>query len=99
MKGMKEVAARTGTLSINSDNIFPIIKKWLYSEKEIFLREITSNACDAVTKLRRLVSLGQAHDLDLSDAKIVVRLASSLKVIMVNADPKNTIIPTITAFT
>ncbi len=63
-----------GGISIELEHIFPIIKKWLYSEKEIFLREITSNACDAVTKLRRLVSLGQAHDLDLSDAGITVRL-------------------------
>lgn len=73
-----------GGISIELEHIFPIIKKWLYSEKEIFLREITSNACDAVTKLRRLVSLGQAHDLDLSDAKIVVRLdkeASTITVI------------------
>ena len=50
---------RTGGISVNTENIFPVIKKWLYSEKDIFLREIVSNACDAVTKLRRLASLGQ----------------------------------------
>ncbi len=73
-----------GGISIELEHIFPIIKKWLYSEKEIFLREIVSNACDAVTKLRRLVSLGQAHDLDLTDARITVRLdkdASTITVI------------------
>ncbi len=63
-----------GGISIELEHIFPIIKKWLYSEKEIFLREITSNACDAITKLRRLVSLGEAKNLDLSDAKIRVIL-------------------------
>lgn len=72
-----------GGISIELEHIFPIIKKWLYSEKEIFLREITSNACDAVTKLRRLVSLGQAHDIDTANAKIVVRLDKSASTITV----------------
>ena len=62
-----------GGISIELEHIFPIIKKWLYSEKEIFLREITSNACDAITKLRRLISLGEAKDIEL-DAKIKVVL-------------------------
>ena len=62
-----------GGISIELEHIFPIIKKWLYSEKEIFLREIVSNACDAITKLRRLNSLGEA-DVDLSGAKIWVEL-------------------------
>lgn len=72
-----------GGISIELEHIFPIIKKWLYSEKEIFLREIVSNACDAITKLRRLVSLGEA-DVDLSDEKIWVELdkdASTITVI------------------
>ena len=43
-----------GNLSINSDNIFPIIKKWMYSDHDIFVRELISNACDAVTKLKKL---------------------------------------------
>ncbi len=51
---------KTGGISVNTENIFPIIKKWLYSEKDIFLRELVSNATDAITKLRRLRSLGQA---------------------------------------
>ena len=50
---------QTGGISVNTENIFPVIKKWLYSEKDIFLREIVSNATDAVTKLKRLASLGQ----------------------------------------
>ena len=45
--------SKKGNLSINSENIFPIIKKWLYSDHDIFIREIVSNACDAVTKLKK----------------------------------------------
>ena len=45
---------RHGSLSINSDNIFPIIKKWLYSDHDIFYRELISNGCDMVTKLKKL---------------------------------------------
>jgi len=50
-----------GNISVNSENLFPIIKKWLYSDKDIFLRELVSNACDAVTKLKKLSSLGEAE--------------------------------------
>ena len=52
------MAEKRGGISVDAEHIFPVIKKWLYSDKEIFLREIVSNACDAVTKLRRLISLG-----------------------------------------
>lgn len=54
--------ARRGGISVETAHIFPVIKKWLYSEKDIFLREIVSNAADAVTKHKRLVSLGEAED-------------------------------------
>ena len=54
--------ARHGGISVESEHLFPIIKKWLYSEKEIFLRELVSNAVDAVTKLRRLSSLGEYEE-------------------------------------
>ena len=53
---------KTGSLSINSDNIFPIIKKWLYSDHDIFIREVVSNACDAVTKLRKLALIGEYEE-------------------------------------
>jgi len=53
-----------GGISVQTEHIFPIIKKWLYSEKEIFLREIVSNACDAVTKMKRLISLGEIRDVE-----------------------------------
>ena len=54
----ENTAPKKGGISVDTEHIFPIIKKWLYSEKDIFLREIVSNACDAITKLRRLASLG-----------------------------------------
>lgn len=63
----------SGGISVETKHIFPIIKKWLYSEKEIFLRELVSNACDAATKLRRLSSLGVAEG-EYDDFRITVTL-------------------------
>ncbi|MBO4310452.1 MAG: molecular chaperone HtpG [Lachnospiraceae bacterium] len=51
--------AKKGSLSINSENIFPIIKKWLYSDHDIFMRELISNGCDAITKLKKLDMMGE----------------------------------------
>ena len=48
------MAAKKGSLSISSENIFPIIKKWVYSDHDIFVREMVSNGCDAITKLKKL---------------------------------------------
>ena len=53
------MANKRGNLSINSDNIFPIIKKWLYSDHDIFFREMISNGCDAITKLKKLEVMGE----------------------------------------
>ncbi|MBR1477749.1 MAG: molecular chaperone HtpG [Lachnospiraceae bacterium] len=53
------MANKSGSLSINSENIFPIIKKWLYSDHDIFYRELVSNGCDAVTKLKKLGMIGE----------------------------------------
>jgi molecular chaperone HtpG len=53
------MAEKHGNLSINSDNIFPIIKKWLYSDHDIFYRELISNGCDAITKLNKLEMMGE----------------------------------------
>ncbi|MCD8038240.1 MAG: molecular chaperone HtpG [Lachnospiraceae bacterium] len=53
------MAEKQGTLSINSENIFPIIKKWLYSDHDIFYRELISNGCDAITKLNKLEMMGE----------------------------------------
>ncbi len=52
--------AEKGTISINAENIMPVIKKWLYSDKDIFVRELVSNGCDAVSKMKRLLSMGEA---------------------------------------
>ncbi len=62
---------KKGGISVETEHIFPIIKKWLYSEKDIFLREIISNATDAITKLRRLQSLGQ---IEATDEKYEIRV-------------------------
>ncbi len=72
-----------GGISVETEHIFPIIKKWLYSEKEIFLREIVSNACDAQTKLKRLASLGHISDLD-GDFRITVRIDKDAKTLTVS---------------
>ncbi len=53
------MSSKTGSLSINSENIFPIIKKWLYSDHDIFFRELVSNGCDAITKLKKLEVMGE----------------------------------------
>ena len=52
------MAVERGPLSINSENMFPIIKKWLYSDHDIFYRELISNGCDAITKLKKLDMMG-----------------------------------------
>ena len=66
------MAAKHGSLSINSDNIFPIIKKWLYSDHDIFFRELISNGCDAITKLKKLDMMGEYALADDYKAKIQV---------------------------
>ena len=58
-KGSVNMNEKHGNLSINSDNIFPIIKKWLYSDHDIFFRELVSNGCDAITKLKKLDMMGE----------------------------------------
>ncbi len=66
------MAAKSGSLSINSENIFPIIKKWLYSDHDIFCRELISNGCDAVTKLKKLDMMGEYTLPDDYKAKVEV---------------------------
>ncbi len=74
---------KKGGISVDTEHIFPIIKKWLYSEKDIFLREIVSNATDAVTKYKRLQSLGQIPQDDC-DYRITVSLDTDAKTISVS---------------
>ncbi len=71
-KEREKMAAKHGSLSINSDNIFPIIKKWLYSDHDIFFRELISNGCDAITKLKKLDMMGEYALADDYKAKIQV---------------------------
>ncbi len=66
------MAQKKGNLSIDSENIFPIIKKWLYSDHDIFIRELISNGVDAITKLKRLVSMGDAEVEDGTKYKVTV---------------------------
>ena len=61
-----------GNLSINSDNIFPIIKKWLYSDHDIFFRELVSNGCDAITKLKKLDMMGEYSLPDKYKAQVQI---------------------------
>lgn len=66
------MSVKRGSLSINSENIFPIIKKWLYSDHDIFVREMVSNGCDAITKLRKLEVMGDYTFPENYKAKIEV---------------------------
>lgn len=63
---------KQGNLSINSENIFPIIKKWLYSDQDIFIRELISNGCDAITKLKKLALMGDFNEPENEKYKIEV---------------------------
>ncbi len=74
---------KKGGISVETEHIFPIIKKWLYSDKDIFLRELVSNACDAVTKLKRLNSLGHIS-LDNEVFRITVKVDKDEKTITVS---------------
>ncbi len=74
---------KKGGISVETEHIFPIIKKWLYSDKDIFLRELVSNACDAVTKLKRLNSLGHIS-LDNENFRITVKVDKDEKTITVS---------------
>ena len=74
---------KQGGISVETAQIFPVIKKWLYSDKEIFLREIVSNASDACTKLKRLISLGEVRDID-ENFRITVKLDREARTITVS---------------
>ncbi len=80
---MSDMNKTYGDISVETAHIFPIIKKWLYSEKDIFLREIVSNAQDAITKHKRLVSLGQTED-DETVYRITVTLDKTDKTLSVS---------------
>ena len=77
------MAEKHGSLSINSDNIFPIIKKWLYSDHDIFYRELISNGCDAVTKLKKLDMMGEYQLADDYKPQIQVVVSPEDKTIKI----------------
>lgn len=72
------MAQEKGNLSINSENFLPIIKKWLYTDKDIFVRELVSNSCDAVTKLIKLMNMGEADHIP-SDEKFYINVILNKK--------------------
>lgn len=72
-----------GSLSINSENIFPIIKKWLYSDHDIFIRELVSNGCDAITKLKKLSIMGEYTPQDDEKYSVTVTTDSTLKTLTI----------------
>ncbi len=77
---MQEI--KKGGISVDTEHIFPVIKRWLYSDKDIFLRELVSNGCDAVTKVKRLVSLGKAEcDGDYRIDVILDKALSQIKIV------------------
>src|SRR6187551_3399761 len=75
--------AEKGTISIHTENIFPIIKKFLYSDNEIFLRELVSNAVDATQKIKRLSSLGQ-YNKELGDLAVEISFDEKAKTITIS---------------
>ena len=75
--------AKSGSSSINSENIFPIIKKWLYSDHDIFYRELISNGCDAITKLKKLEMMGEWEKPEDMEFKIQVTVNPEEKTIVV----------------
>ena len=77
---------REGNILVNSENILPIIKKWLYSDKDIFLREIVSNGCDAIHKLERLTSMGQAQKAEGETYSVRIFLDKEAKTLRVEDD-------------
>ncbi len=79
----EEIKNEKGGISVETEHIFPIIKRWLYSDKEIFLREIVSNASDAITKLQRLISLGEVRDIAF-DGRITVSVSKKARTITVS---------------
>ena len=87
------MANEHGNLSINSQNIFPIIKKWMYSDHDIFYRELISNGCDAITKLKKLSLIGEYEAPDDIEYKLDVKVSPKNKTIKIidNGDRKSVV--------
>jgi len=81
--GGRLMANEHGNLSINSQNIFPIIKKWMYSDHDIFFRELISNGCDAITKLKKLDLIGEYEAPDDIEFKVEVKVSANNKTVKI----------------
>lgn len=75
--------AKQGNIRISSENMMPIIKKWLYSDKDIFLREIVANGVDAITKLKKLADMGEANVADDTEYCIKISADKAAKTLIV----------------
>ena len=71
------MSVRSGSISINTENIFPIIKKWLYSDKDIFIRELVSNGSDAITKLKNYQQWGKRMFLPMKNTELMWKWTKS----------------------
>ncbi len=80
---MSSIVNEQGSLSINSENIFPIIKKWLYSDHDIFFRELISNGCDAITKMKKLEVMGEVSLPEDNEWKVTVKVSPEKKTISI----------------
>ncbi len=80
---MSNVVNEQGSLSINSENIFPIIKKWLYSDHDIFFRELISNGCDAITKMKKLEVMGEVSLPEDNEWRVTVKVSPEEKTISI----------------
>ena len=74
---------KQGKIRISSENMMPIIKKWLYSDKDIFLREIVANGVDAITKFKKLVDMGEAKTEENEEYRIDVRTDEAAKTLTI----------------
>src|SRR6476661_1012123 len=79
----KKVYMQKGNIRVQTENIFPIIKKFLYNEHDIFIRELVSNAIDATQKLKTLSSLGEAKG-ELGDLKVTLKIDTEKKTLTIS---------------
>ena len=80
---MSNVVNEQGSLSINSENIFPIIKKWLYSDHDIFFRELIYKGCNAIKKMKKLEIMGEVNLPEDNEWKVTVKISPEEKTIRI----------------
>ena len=77
------MTTKTGQIKVNTTDIFPIIKKWLYSEHDIFLRELVSNACDAITKRK---TIARTQNIDAGTGEVLIEVDKTAGTITIQDD-------------